>query len=178
MIPEDPIDFDYAIENTHVLISPQQAIATFGETHFEFQLLTELMDEAGTYRLRRGSLHAERPRIIAPNRVSNVFLEGFEEHAEAFAEIFAQQTRHLKILQYGFNLKKKKLSEEILRGSRETIIAKLEQEIQASNNPMQALIEGVDDAWEACLLKFTIDLIRRSVGGNYNEWKKRGLISE
>ena len=41
---------------------------------------------------------------------------------------------------------------------------------------MDALIEGIDDAWEVCLMKFTMDLIQRSAGGNMAEWKRRGLI--
>ena len=39
-----------------------------------------------------------------------------------------------------------------------------------------ALIAGVDEAWEVCLLKFTMDLIQRSSGENLDEWKRRGLM--
>lgn len=38
------------------------------------------------------------------------------------------------------------------------------------------IIQGVDDAWEVCLLKFTIDLIERSTGENMGDFRKRGLI--
>ncbi len=41
---------------------------------------------------------------------------------------------------------------------------------------MSTIIEGVDDAWEVCLLKFTVDLIQRSAGENVDEWKRRGLL--
>jgi len=34
----------------------------------------------------------------------------------------------------------------------------------------------VDDAWEVCLLKFTIDLVERSSGDNLGDFRKRGLI--
>ena len=39
-----------------------------------------------------------------------------------------------------------------------------------------AIIQGVDDAWEVCLLKFTVDLIQQSAGPNLGDFKKRGLI--
>ena len=45
-----------------------------------------------------------------------------------------------------------------------------------SVQPLSAVIQGVDDAWEVCLLKFTIDMIERSAGGNLGDFRKRGLI--
>ena len=39
-----------------------------------------------------------------------------------------------------------------------------------------ALIAGVDDAWEVCLLKFSMEMIQRSAGGNVAEWTRRGLV--
>ncbi len=37
-------DFDYALENTHVILAPEHQIATFGSTSFNFYLISELMD--------------------------------------------------------------------------------------------------------------------------------------
>ena len=58
----------------------------------------------------------------------------------------------------------------------EVVLGRLEDELAAKKDPASALISGVDDAWEVCLLKFTMDLIQRSAGENVNEWKRRGLI--
>ena len=77
MLSED--SFYYAIENTQVILAPQQRIATFGSTSFHFHLVTEMMDR-------------------------------------------------------------------------------------------------VDEGWEVCLLKFTVDLINQSAGGNMGDFRKRGLI--
>jgi glycerol-3-phosphate acyltransferase PlsY len=38
-----------------------------------------------------------------------------------------------------------------------------------------ALIAGVDDVWEVCLLKFSMEMIQKSAGENVAEWKRRGL---
>ena len=43
------------------------------------------------------------------------------------------------------------------------------------DDPFAALIAGVDDVWEVCLLKFTMEMIQRSAGENIAEWKRRGL---
>ena len=64
----------------------------------------------------------------------------------------------------------------ILKEPKEKVLARLQEEIQQKEDTMSVLIEGVDDAWEACLLKFTMDLIQRSAGENIGEWKKRGFI--
>jgi hypothetical protein len=40
-------DIHYALETTKVLREPDRRIDTFGETRFEFQLISELMDRSG-----------------------------------------------------------------------------------------------------------------------------------
>jgi hypothetical protein len=41
---------------------------------------------------------------------------------------------------------------------------------------MLAVIEGVDDAWEVCLLKFAIDMIGKSTDINVFDFKRKGLL--
>ena len=45
-----------------------------------------------------------------------------------------------------------------------------------SGNPLTAVIAGVDDTWEICLLKFTIEMIQKSCGINIFDFKRRGLL--
>ena len=168
-------DFNYAMENTRVLVSPGNAIETFGQTTFRFRLVTEPMDEAGSVRLRQGFIHAERPRILAPHHISRMILEGFGERAREFAGwMEGQQEFHF--LRYGFSLRKTDFSEKLIRASKEDVLLRLEEELRRDEDPMNALIEGIDEGWEVCLMKFTMDLIQRSAGGNVAEWKRRGLI--
>ena len=63
-----------------------------------------------------------------------------------------------------------------VRDSIEGVIEKTKRKVEHSDEPLSAVIQGVDDAWEVCLLKFTIDLIQRSSGGNIGDFRKRGLI--
>lgn len=168
-------DFNYALENTRVVVAPHRTIETYGQTSFRFRLLTEPMDEVGSVRLRRGVIHAERPRILAPQYLSRLLLEGFGEQARAFAGWMEEQ-QEFHVLRYGFSLRKTDLSEHLLREPMESALERLEEELRREDDPMNALIEGIDDAWEVCLMKFTMDLIRRSAGENVAEWKRRGLI--
>ena len=58
----------------------------------------------------------------------------------------------------------------------EAVIARTKLKVEHSEEPLSAVIQGVDDAWEVCLLKFTIDLIERSTGGNMGDFRRRGLV--
>lgn len=170
-----PDDFHYALENTRVVVPPAHVIETYGQTNFRFRLVTEPMDQVGSARLRKGLIHAERPRILAPSHLSRMILEGFGERAREFAD-WMEDRNDFHILRYGFSLRKTDLSEQLFQEPMEDLIPRLQEEIRKEDDPFNTLIEGVDDAWEVCLMKFTADLIRRSAGENMAEWKRRGFL--
>ena len=43
-------------------------------------------------------------------------------------------------------------------------------------NPAQAVIEGVDDAWEVSIFKFTLEMIQHSLPINQFDFQRRGLL--
>ncbi|HEX4708281.1 MAG TPA: hypothetical protein VH229_11205 [Candidatus Udaeobacter sp.] len=169
-------DFDYAVENTHVIVAPEQQIATFGSTSFNFYLISELMDRVDQVRIRNGKIHAERPQILAPEHYWRLLLEGFGEKAQRYVEQLREHARNVAVLRYGFQFRKTDLSERTLRDSVDAVINRTRKNVESKNEPLSAVIHGVDDAWEVCLLKFTIDLVERSSGGNLGDFRKRGLI--
>ena len=169
-------DFDYAIENTHVIVAPERQIATFGGTSFNFYLISELMDRVDQVRIRNGKIHAERPQILTPEHYYRLLLEGFGEKAERYVEQLREHARSIAVLRYGFQFRKTDLSEETLRDSIDAVISRTKRHVESTNEPLSAIIQGVDDAWEVCLLKFTIDLVEHSSGGNLGDFRKRGLL--
>src|SRR2546430_16415465 len=169
-------DFDYAIENTHVIVAPEQQIATFGSTSFNFYLISELMDRVDQVRIRNGKIHAERPQILTPEHYCRLLLEGFGEKAERYIDRLREHARNIAVLRYGFQFRKTDLSEQTLRDSIDAVINRTRQNVERNSDPLSAGIHGVDDAWEVCLLKFTIDLVERSSGENLGDFRKRGLI--
>ena len=169
-------DFDYAIENTHVIVAPEQHIATFGSTSFDFCLISELMDRVDQVRIRNGKIHAERPHILTPEHYCRLLLEGFGEKAERYVTQLREHARNVAVLRYGFQFRKTDLSEHTSRDSIDAVINRTRKRVETGNEPLSAVIHGVDDAWEVCLLKFTIDLVERSSGGNLGDFRKRGLI--
>ena len=169
-------DFRYAMESTRVVVQPERVIETFGSTTFKFLLVSELMDEVNAVRIRGGRIEAERPRIVSPHNFSKLLLDGFGDSAREYADWMQENAQTFKILRYGFQFKKTDFEQNVVRDSMEVVLGRLEDELAAKKDPASALISGVDDAWEVCLLKFTMDLIQRSAGENVNEWKRRGLI--
>jgi hypothetical protein len=174
MLNEDAIQ--YAIENTQLIVAPQRRIATFGDTSFRFFLITEMMDSVNQVRVRDGRLHAERPQIITPGHLRRMLVEGFGENAEGFADWLREHAPQLAILKYGFQFRKTDVSDELVHDSLETVVGRLRDRVEESKDPLSAVIQGVDEGWEICLLKFAADMIQESSGGNFGDFRKRGLL--
>lgn len=175
-----PDDIQYALETTRVLREPDRRIDTFGDTRFEFQLLSELMDDAGQVRIRSGEVEALRPRILRPEAYREVELEGFDESArgrlDALIERYRAEGRNLAFLRYGFQFKRGEVREEIVHESMEVVRDRVMDDIRRTGNPALAVIEGVDDAWEVSILKFSFEMILRSHEINTFDFKRRGLL--
>ncbi len=169
-------NFDYAIDNTQVILAPQRQIATFGSTSFHFYLISELMDRANEVRVRDGKIHADRPQILTPEHLSRLLLEGFGDKAQRYVDQLREQTHNFAVLRYGFQFRKTDVTERMFRDPLDAVIARTKSQVEDMEEPLSAIIQGVDDAWEVCLLKFTIDMIERSSGGNIGDFRKRGLI--
>jgi hypothetical protein len=175
-----PDDIQYAMETTRVLREPDRRIDTFGETCFEFQLLSELMDQVGQVRIRTGKVQAMRPRILRPQPYREIELEGFDDTARArldsLIEKLRAEGRNLAFLQYGFQFRRGQVHEEIIHDSLDAVRERVLEDIRRSGNPALAVIEGVDDAWEVSILKFSFEMILRSHEINTFDFKRRGLL--
>lgn len=179
-IMHSPDDIQYALETTRVLHEPDRRIDTFGETRFEFLLFSELMDRSGEVRIRSGEVEAMRPRILRPEAYREIELEGFNENArkrlDALVDRLRSEGKDLAFLQYGFQFRRSTVSEEIVHDSLDSVRDRLLAEQDRTGNPARAIIEGVDDAWEVCLFKFSFEMILRSQEINAFDFKRRGLL--
>jgi hypothetical protein len=171
-----PHDVAYALDMTRVLHAPDRRIDSFGNTKFEFILVSELMDQIDRVRVRTGKIEAERPRILRPEAYQEVSFEGFGDQADAFHEWLKGQRANLALLQYGFSFRKSEVTESLVHDPFDMVQGRLVDETVRSGNPLTAVIAGVDDTWEICLLKFTIEMIQKSSGINIFDFKRRGLL--
>lgn len=159
-----------------MLYEPDRRIDTFGSTRFEFVLVSELMDSVGTVRVRAGEMEAAQPQIISPAGYQEITAEGFGDQAKKFFDWLEQKGQMPKMLQYGFQFKRGNVTEEVLHEPLESVRGRLVEEARREGRPMQAVIEGVDDAWEICLLRFAMEMISKSQGINLFDFKRKGLL--
>ena len=138
------------------------------------------MDRAGEVRIRTGEVEAQRPRILRPEAYRDVELDGFNPAAKAkfdeMVEKFRSEGRDLAFLQYGFRFRRGAVTEEVVHDSMDLVRERVLEDIRRSGNPARAIIEGVDDAWEISILKFSLEMIMRSHEINAFDFKRKGMI--
>lgn len=164
------------MESARLLHEPDRRIDTFGSTRFKFTMLSEPMDSVGQVRIREGEVDAQKPQIIRPERMGEVELEGFQEKAGEFLDYLREQKMEPVFFQYGFLFKRGKVTEHLVHESLEAVRDRVMLDIRQNGDPMMAVMEGVDDAWEVSLLKFAIDMIGKSSEINAFDFKRRGLL--
>lgn len=168
--------FRYVLEQTRVLYVPDRRIDSFGETLFNFRLLTEPMDSVGQCRIRSGRVEAHKPRIIRPDRMMGAELEGFSPEARRFFEWLKAHGRGLGHLQYGFCISRTEVQEELVHEDIREVADRLTKDALHSGDSFRAVISGIDDAWEVSLIRFMIEMIKESNEINLFDYKRRGLL--
>ena len=176
MHPPKPDDIEYAMENTHVLREPDRRIDTFGSTRFRYIIISEVMDSVGRIKVRKGEVNAHKPQIIRPASYNTVELEGFDGKAQEYLDWLKSKGLEPVFFQYGFSFKRTEVTEEIIADSIESVIEKILDEVYSEDDPMMAVLEGIDNAWQIALLKFSIDMIQKSQEITEFDYKRKGLI--
>ncbi|MDD2237376.1 MAG: hypothetical protein PHP44_07395 [Kiritimatiellae bacterium] len=164
MNPEKSSSFDfwYAVNNTEVLRHPATLLETFGNTMVNYHLLTEPMDDTDKVRIREGRIEAYKPQIITPSSFGETALEGFGEEAEHYAEWLRDHEADLMILKYGFSIKKQVINDHIVSENMPMVIDRLKTHLDKQDDPLSALVVGVEEPWEVCLLKLMVEVVQRS----------------
>ena len=134
------------------------------------------MDSVNEVRVRTGRICAERPTIVKPEAYADLMFEGFGEQAQAFEEWIRRNATDLSFLKYGFSFRKSDVKESVVHDSMAIVQERVVREEIDSGNPSTAVIIGVEDTWEICLLRFTLEMIQKSQGINIFDFKRRGLL--
>lgn len=134
------------------------------------------MDSVGQVRVREGEFEATKPQIIRPEGYQEIATEGFGEQAKKLFDWMEQKGELPQALQYGFHFKRSDVTSELLHEPLENVRGRLIDTATQEGRPMLAVIEGVDDAWEICLLRFAMEMIEKSQGINLFDFKRKGLL--
>jgi len=168
---------EYAVNNTHVLRAPRQTLATFGTTNLYYYLLSEpsykdIVDGEDETVVREGTVLSERPKVVTPNYLVNT--EGFSDYARRYLEMVMQEYgSDTPGLLYGYKNEPKEIN--IVSSDMDSVIHRLEEQLDKDGNPLAAIIKGVDELWDVSLLKFIFDTTRGSLSSNTLGLGRRGL---
>ncbi len=174
MMKNNPqFDFWYAVNNTEVVSVPEQRLETFGATMVNYHLVTELMDSVDKVRVREGKLKAFRPEIIIPPSITDDMLEGFGEEARDYADWLRKNAQDMQMLKYGFKVQKQEINDYILSDSLEMVVNRVKDELAERDDPLGAVLVGVDRPWEVCLLKLMVELVQSSAPGNIQDIRQQ-----
>lgn len=164
--------FENAIKNTSILKMPRRNISTFGITNIDYYLLSKA---ANYTKIREGKVISQRPEIIKPAALSELF-EGFGDYADKYGEeIFKMFGKNTKILNYRFKNQPKTTSESV--SSLHEVFEKICEDIDRGDN-LAAIIKGDENTWQIAIMKFIIDMTLKSAEGNINELEERGLFPD
>lgn len=177
-MPLDPDTIRQVAEQTKVLRAPRQALATFGITSVSYYMVTEpvydeLLGETHETVVRRGKVTAERPQIVTPFYLLNLF-RGFE-HGEEYANFLASMYgTDSPGLMYSYRNDLEETS--IVSDPVETVAARLAEGLEQEGENMAAVIRGVDHLWDVSLMRFMFELTVSSLGQNVSELAQGGLL--
>jgi hypothetical protein len=171
-------NFWYAVNNTEIVVMPRSYLETFGVTNLHYHLVSELMDSVDRIRVREGAIESGRPQIITPTYYESELLEGFGQEARQYVDWLRQHAKDLHILQYGFKLQKRELKETIVGGKLEEVTEQVKQAVTSGSDPLAAVVRGVDDLWDVCLLKLMVDVVRQSAPANFQELGRRRMLQD
>ena len=165
-----------AVIRTQVLRSPRQALATFGVTTVSYYILTRpsyAEEEASETVVRMGKVVANRPRIVTPYYLSR--LDGFSADARRYFEKLIE-THGADAPGIYYTYRNEPGGTDIISNGLDDVLAKINAEIDARNDPLAAVIRGEDTLWDVSLLKFIYEMTSSSVGSNLADLHSRGLL--
>ena len=176
MKPKTQFDFWYAVNNTEIVVMPASQLETFGTTNLNYHLVSELMDSTTQVRVREGRMQASQPEIITPAAYSQVLLEGFGEQAGKYIDWLKEHEKEVRVLQYGYRLKQESFSEHLISDNITTVVERVTAEVKQKADLCHAVIRGVDDPWDVCLVKLFHEVIQRSAKKNFTELSSRQMF--
>jgi hypothetical protein len=171
-------DFWYAVNNTEILRLPSRHLETFGSTVLNYYLLAETMDATNQVRIRAGRMQANPPQIIAPQAYAQTVLDGFGDQATRYFDWLREHEKDLRILQYGYVLKQSSFSEHTVTDDIKAVADRVQKEVEEKGDTLSAVLIGVDDPWDVCLVKLFWEVIQRSVGTNVRQMERRRLFED
>jgi hypothetical protein len=168
-------DFWYAVNNTELISAPTGQLETFGDTVVNYYLVCQQMDSIDKVVVREGHLKALKPAIITPHSLGQVDVGDLGAQAQQYADWLKRHANDLRILQYGFMLQKQELKEYTVTDHLDNVLDRVKSDVASMDDPLSAILVGVDDPWQVCLMKLMVELVQHSAKSNIQDFQQQSL---
>ncbi len=174
----DPKDIQEIVEQTTVVRAPLQPLATFGITTVTYHLvtapaLTDDQSRADEAVIRTGIVTANRPQIVTPTYLLNLF-DGFD-HGQEFARyLLATYGPSAPGLLYSYRNELRETN--VVSDPPDVVAHRLAEQLDRENQIHAAVIRGVDHYWDVSLMKFIHDLTVGALGQTIGDLGRHGLL--
>lgn len=166
-------DFVYAVRHTEILHAPKRILDPFDQTTIDYTLIAQPMDNPNQTCIREGKLQTFPPHLVLPQDIFTQELEGFGQQAQKYLEFLKQHASRIRILRYSYRLRRETYRETIVNEPIELIREQALARHTESTNPYAALVQGVDEPWDVCLLHLFMKLVQASVPKALDAIEKR-----
>jgi len=179
-VPLTPDDIRQIVENTEVIRTPKQRLATFGTTVLQYFVVTRPaysdlpgMEVEREAVVRSGKVTAQRPEIVTPFYLMNLF-RGFE-HGQDFARyLTSEYGPNAPGLMYRYEQEPN--NTEVVTEQPESVAKRIAERLDREDVNMAAVIKGIDQFWDVSLAHFIHALTAGSAIGNAAEMAQRGML--
>jgi hypothetical protein len=178
-MPLNPDEVRRIVESTEIVRPPKQLLATFGTTVVQYFVVTEPSyaglpgaegDEAV---VRSGKVTAQRPQIVTPYYLMNLF-RGFK-HGQEFARyVSSRYGSDSPGLMYTYEQEAGDL--ETVSEAPDAVAKRIAGRLDSEGVHLAAVIRGIDQYWDISLAHFIYALTAGSAMGHAAEMAQRGLL--
>lgn len=181
-MPLNPDEIRRIVDSTEVVRPPKQLLSTFGTTVVQYFVVTEPsyaglpgsgeVDEAV---VRSGKVTAQRPQIVTPYYLLNLF-RGFD-HGEDFAR-FLKERYGADAAGLMYRYEQEAGDMEVVSDSPDTVAKRIAGRLDSEGAHLAAVIRGIDQYWDVSLAHFIYALTAGSARGHAMEMAQRGLLEQ
>ncbi|MCC3144512.1 hypothetical protein LJ207_04140 [Halanaerobium sp. Z-7514] len=154
------------LENTEILLEPEDLISTSHDTTLHYFVLSEpyyleeFPEEGPETKVREGKITWEKPKLLTPDYMIN--MSGFSGEAKKAMQMIANDNPDLAGLLYKMNYRKQSISTFTISREIEKAQEEIEKERINDEDNLTVIIKGVDELWDVSLMKFIQSLMLKS----------------
>jgi hypothetical protein len=179
-VPLNPDEVRRIVEGTEIIRPPKQLLSSFGTTVVQYFVVTEPSyadlpgaPETAESVVRSGKVTAQRPQIVTPYYLMNLF-NGFD-HGQDFARyLISRYGNDAPGLMYKYE--QEAGDTEVVSEAADSVAKRIAGRLDKEGVHLAAVIRGIDQFWDVSLAHFIHALTAGSAMGHAAEMAQRGML--